>query len=806
MFRQFALALSAAWLMAAPALAGNGGDRLLTLPAHGDGLASAMREAESEDLEVLYFEDFSLLTQGSEENPDRSVDIGHNWWTGAPYFDEGYFHAPGWGGCNIFPAGGMMWVWRNSTLNSPEGDYHGRIIVTFKAKSNGGYMDFWGSIMQGGQSDCTRAAIEGYAQENIHSDDGWVEYRWEFTNPLTRTDCFLQMNFTTYDEPTSDAYGLVVDDLCIMRDRNFVISPSSASFDGFTADSFHARWNEVPGADGYLVNLYSLSPTGEPPTEASIDFEDIDAANPQFGEYVTVETQENPIDVESGVDGSKCVVLQKEDDSIYVTAPEGAAFDSFGFDLAGDFTAIQEEEYGQVNVYAYDGKEWVSFGFSLLANMDLAYSHKQLEGLDGKYKALRLQSRLMQEGDRIFVDNIHFISTAPERETVEISDMAVTSNEYTFSIPDPDYDYYLDVRAVKGDLLSAPSDRFFAFGIMAPTAQPATDIDRRGAFSANWTPVAKASGYNVNIYDVVTMTADQTGYPVVEDDFGRPSTSATPEEPEYVDYDFLTEEYAYFDEFTCMPGWHATGYGAIVANGMIGCDNGITPYGVEYYTLYSPMFSLDNASGVYTVEGDVWSEAGSVFAVQDKKSYGRVDFDQTGLKHFKVELTDGLLETRLMFYTATGHKFLLDNLKVSQNLKKNDRLHYLSGTAVVEAGSTSTRFTGLSFSEDRGYAYNVEAIYSKFGKDTRSDKSNIVYVDPGSGVDDISAYAGNPVVVSLKGAISVDVAEDCEVEVFDISGMMVDRRSVGNGGCVIGLTPGMYVVRIGNHTFKTVVK
>jgi hypothetical protein len=108
-----------------------------------------------------------------------------------------------------------------------------------------------------------------------------------------------------------------------------------------------------------------------------------------------------------------------------------------------------------------------------------------------------------------------------------------------------------------------------AFGVSAPEVKPATDIDERGGYTANWEPSPKATRYTITNFGVRQAAADEEKHVVLDEDFSKINadvTSATdPYNPEAVG----NTKPVSLDDYTNIAGW--TSNVTTLAQGMVGC-------------------------------------------------------------------------------------------------------------------------------------------------------------------------------------------------------------------------------------------
>lgn len=206
------------------------------------------------------------------------------------------------------------------------------------------------------------------------------------------------------------------------------------------------------------------------------------------------------------------------------------------------------------------------------------------------YFGVRIYPTSMPKDTYVVLDNID-IQAGKDRELVASIEDEDDGNPYdltkntsfTFTNLDADKDYYYAIQSHNSKLKST-SYLNLAYGVAAPEAKLATDIDSRGSYTANWEASKKATGYRVDNYGVVTAKEDGE-YAIVDEDFSLVNsdvTSATdPTNPEQTGDD----EYESLDSYTKTPGW--TAINTALAQGWIGATNNDDASGaIKTPTLY----------------------------------------------------------------------------------------------------------------------------------------------------------------------------------------------------------------------------
>lgn len=203
-------------------------------------------------------EDFSKMSTGTVENPDRDakineyVDGGVYWWNIKPE----YTTLPHWGSHFVYPAGGCLYMDADNNdgaqLNTPLIDVGGRCriaLVQFKARAVSGT--------------ATGLAVEAAETQNM-SPTGW-EYCAPVALPeMTEEWKTYEIMFqgtghsTMFNFVQHPTLPICIDDIRVCQIDQYVNTPVTLPHSNYMGGSFTANWEAVDGAESYLLNVYSL--------------------------------------------------------------------------------------------------------------------------------------------------------------------------------------------------------------------------------------------------------------------------------------------------------------------------------------------------------------------------------------------------------------------------------------------------------------------------------------------------------------------------------------------------------------------
>ena len=211
------------------------------------------------ELDPIIFEDFSLLTTGSIEEPDYATnviadDYEYPWWN----MKDGYTLQPGWGSNFMYPAGGHAYLDANSStwearLSSPVLD----------GTANGGVcaLRFDARTLAGATSDFLLVQV---AETNNYGPswdilaDGvcpTVTEEWQTFEIVVQN-----VGPTSFFHIiASGGVEIILDNISIFQYDLFVGIPELNKHTNYTGTTFDVSWSAVEGADSYLVNVYSVN-------------------------------------------------------------------------------------------------------------------------------------------------------------------------------------------------------------------------------------------------------------------------------------------------------------------------------------------------------------------------------------------------------------------------------------------------------------------------------------------------------------------------------------------------------------------
>ncbi len=709
-------------------------------------------EEGSHEEEVLIDEDFSLITEGTSEQPGNNM-LCYYYDEPGMYMDASLTKDGQWAGSFVYPAGGMVALispnnYTAADLNTPLGDYSGSITLSFKIKATKN-SDLFVDLLRGGYNDCLDTKnLEGDVNVHtyrIYQKEGWKKITIKMNNVNADPDGFIQFH----------SYGSVlIDDVQVTTSsEEFVAPPKMLSESNITNTSFQANWQPTRKAFNYVVNLYKKEYTSDKDTVIAENFDNVaeDGSNLPAGWTFNMHADKKVQPV--GVDGSNALYINNGDT---ITTP-------YTFSKVKNMS-MWVRFYDPVP-YGDDDMNWDAFeatmhidgltltGWKELASLD--YGERTSEGLNlnvskelgsNKYYGFRFYFTGLPEGDYAVIDNISLTMGRPGKLVAAEFDLGggdmdtedrTSGTSYVFSGLDPEGDYYYTVNT-HYLMQYSNADIQHLVAVASPALKEATDITA-SSYQANWEEVGKADKYEAYCYGVTTAT-EKGRYVILDEDFsGIEDDQTDPSSPDKVG----NTESMSLDEYTKLPGWEVS-TGAAIVNGMVGCATS------NYYTYYltTPQLYLGNDSKFYLHvkvygtpgEGLVVNvgghESGAYFEATDATGkLGIID------KTFEMDCSD-YPQGQLYIYTLSHGYFLLDEIKVAQDLKAGDKVYTYLATGNVNDGKT-TCYTFDSLTGYTQYAFAVKSLLDRDGDTAESVLSDFMPVTLSSTPTAITETNGN---------------------------------------------------------------
>ena len=770
------------------------------------------------DVITVVDEDFSGLTDGTEDNPSTVTlldDMGYvKDSTLFKTYDASCTYR--WGGANLYAAGGHLAVMNGGFLNTPAGDLSGNLKVTFRAKLLKGQTETDPSL------DIillSRKKLIDYQRKTVKLTDEWQTYTLEAVNGGF-SDTGIQL-FTA-----SEKLSYLVDDIHIERVQTSIVPPEATEAYDLKPDGFTAAWDTTGTAKDYLLSVYSKTPNTET-LSVNQGFEDINADDDGYIDSTTPGYPEgwkfywyDPTQpgMSHTADGQSVRLNAMGD---YVQTPiYDAPLSSFSLwakaELNGQTTAPQGVVLLSV-MTEYGWSPWMYIGMQALS--DAAYKDgtvidftNQLSLYDNVY-GVRINYQ-PADGDlaSLLVDNVAYKVQGPSVINYALQDKVVQGRGTDHCVVeglDPDTDYYYTVKARNEEFTSAPSDEIEVFDVHQPTALPATHVGA-DSYTANWTCGSKADYFRMDQLQEAVLDKDSSNYVVLYEDFSKVTSElgeADIEMPEPGEY---TNSYQPIDELTHIGGWKASSWQKI--NGWLGgMASGGT--GTIAGAIVTPVIDLSHNDGECKVTVRAYGYQGDWLVIQgvNQAAYGAIPFPEGGFVESTVTIPLCSSKETLTFYSNNYYPFLIDYIKIVQDMKAGDKVSVITKSVVTsDAKTCSADITDAGFSPDYDTNYKVMAFRYYHGKkdDVWSSKSsNVVNVKrSAAGIVSTGAVSGDS-VIPVDGGLRVSAADkDMAVAVYGMDGALMTTRVCRRGETFLPLAKGHYVVKARNIAQKVCVK
>lgn len=321
---------------------------------------------------VLMAEDFAKFTAGSEATPDATdvtdADTG--------LIADELTDAPGWSGYGVFQAGGCAYIGMVEYIDGEETGYistptfasTGNLVISFRAR-----------VAEEGASDALCA---------VSVDDDDTDYYDPMAGVLDYNEAVITDEWDTYEIEVKGGatntfvqlyayeYPIFIDDIVVKEVESVEVpAPTALAATNVTPTSFTANWEEVEGADRYLLSVFSATTTdsGVEETTVTEGFDGIVASDSKgkfidtekstFPEGWTLSLSENgtsrQIYTSNGNYNSAGVALAFDATGDYIETPTAPApITEFSFWVKNQGAS----EGSIITVSGFNGTEWIELG------------------------------------------------------------------------------------------------------------------------------------------------------------------------------------------------------------------------------------------------------------------------------------------------------------------------------------------------------------------------------------------------------------------------------------------------------------
>lgn len=441
--------------------------------------------------------------------------------------------------------------------------------------------------------------------------------------------------------------------------------------------------------------------------------------------------------------------------------------------------------------------------------------------------------------DKIYSVKIEYIREEDDKTTILFDDLSYTTNKpttYNYVLKDkkveqqdnedgtvgfevngldPDTDYTYSVKSVNSDFTSAASDEQEVYAVSIPTALPATNITAN-SYTANWTSHKKVDFYRVDQLQQTVIDKDTKDYVMLDEDFSKVTSSFTEADllEGFYEEGERTSGYMPLDDITKIAGWKASS--TVRVNGWLGGNEAKQGSGTIAGAIVTPTIDLSHNEGACNISLRVWGSEGDWLIIQGSNpaSLATIEFPKGGgIVEKTITMPLCTSKEQLTFYSNNYKVFLIDYIKITQDVKAGDKVTTITGSVLTEDADTKSMvMTNPGFSDGHDVLYRVTAMrYDKdsqeshkyYSTSTPSDLMLVKNPNP-SGIGSVEAAAEN--VAGVEGGIVVNAANATTVNVFNLSGQLVASKACGNGHAFMSVAPGVYVVKTNSTAAKVVVK
>ena len=802
-----------------------------------DGQANMLKAADDAKHKVVVInEDFSGFTDGTEDNPSTATildDMGNfvNKSALKPYSEALSYKQ--WGGAGIFSAGGCLAITNGMFLNTPAGDMSGEVTLTFRARlSKAGGSTTLNALKL---MFISRSSILDYEVKYYNLTDEWQTFT--YTSTLGE---FEHSGFQFYSMYASNI--ILVDDIRLEQTRTSIPAPKVHEAENMTDTSFKAVWNKSIEADHYLLSVFTKNESNELMTVSegfdnikADDKGNIDATSPNYPEGWEFAWKDNDLSNHiakgegAGTDNKQAVRLIDTGDAITTPyCPEGIKSLKFWVKAEANdgqpkFSSIMFTVNFGKGVYTVDN--YINIPDMFTPEHRNGYYFDLTETLSAFDKIYSVKIEYIREEDdktTILFDDFSYTTNKPTTYNYVLKDQKVEQQDnedgtvgFEVNGLDPDTDYTYSVKSVNSVFTSAASDEQEVYAVSIPTALPATNITAN-SYTANWTSHKKVDFYRVDQLQQTVIDKDTKDYVMLDEDFSKVTSSLTEADLLKGSYDEgeRTSGYMPLDDITKIAGWKASS--TVRVNGWLGGNEAKQGSGTIAGAIVTPTIDLSHNEGACNISLRVWGSEGDWLIIQGSNpaSLATIEFPKGGgIVEKTITMPLCTSKEQLTFYSNNYKVFLIDYIKITQDVKAGDKVTTITGSVLTEDADTKSMvMTNPGFSDGHDVLYRVTAMrYDKdsqeshkyYSTSTPSDLMLVKNPNP-SGIGSVEAAAEN--VAGVEGGIVVNAANATTVNVFNLSGQLVASKACGNGHAFMSVAPGVYVVKTNSTAAKVVVK
>lgn len=801
------------------------------------GQANMLKAADDAKHKVVVInEDFSGFTDGTEDNPSTAtilddMDNFVNKSALKPYSEALSYKE--WGGHGLFSAGGCLAIANGMFLNTPAGDMSGEVTLTFRARlSKAGGSTTLNALKL---MFISRSSLVDYEVKFYSLTDEWQTFT--YTSTLGDFEHSGFQFLSMYDSNI-----VLVDDIRLEQTRTSIPAPKVQEAENMTDTSFKAVWNKSIEADHYLLSVFTKNESKELMTVSegfdnikADDKGNIDATSPNYPEGWEFAWKDNDLSNHiakgegAGTGNKQAVRLIDTGDAITTPyCPEGIKSLKFWVKAEANdgqpkFSSIMFTVNFGKGVYTVDN--YINIPDMFTPEHRNGYYFDLTETLSAFDKIYSVKIEYIREEDdktTILFDDFSYTTNKPTTYNYVLKDQEVEQQDnedgtvgFEVNGLDPDTDYTYSVKSVNSVFTSAASDEQEVYAVSIPTALPATNITAN-SYTANWTSHKKVDFYRVDQLQQTVIDKDTKDYVMLDEDFSKVTSSFTEADllDGFYEADERTSGYMPLDDITKIAGWKASS--TVRVNGWLGGNEAKQGSGTIAGAIVTPTIDLSHNEGACNISLRVWGSEGDWLIIQGSNpaSLATIEFPKGGgIVEKTITMPLCTSKEQLTFYSNNYKVFLIDYIKITQDVKAGDKVTTITGSVLTEDADTKSMvMTNPGFSDGHDVLYRVTAMrYDKdsqeshkyYSTSTPSDLMLVKNPNP-SGIGSVEAAAEN--VAGVEGGIVVNAANATTVNVFNLSGQLVASKACGNGHAFVSVAPGVYVVKTNSTAAKVVVK
>ena len=734
-------------------------------------LGTTLLPAQEASVVTLIDEDFSLLTAGTNDEPDTTPLTKDGEW-GEDATDESYLMDASltkdgpWFGLSLRQAGGAIALMGQSDqaswLFTPLKDYSGKMKITLRARSLKGTTRLIIHFNKGGY--VNSMPIDGLPQYKMATlkEGEWTDIEAEVDNNSADLDGNIGFQAIS---------TVLIDDVKVTVEGENLVYPPILPLTNLSESGFTAHWQEVRNADDYLFSLFRKQWTSDDNVIYTTDFNDGQLPTEGF----TFELSSAEPFGNDGPDGSQAIHLYNGDK--ITSVPNNARLKNLTFYLrtvGATAEQLQEKQSAiqiLVDTKTVTGGQLGFLNAAALIEGDYLDMEELTGGFSDSYFRIQLIALDMPEGAYFVIDDLELETGRSFTYDPVQKDVVVENTEYTVSDLNPAEYYFYTVKS-HNSKQTVESPLQSVIYLPTPVVLDATDITT-DSYTAHWESVAKATHYEVRNYFLAEVKKDYPDYPVISEDFSLVTDELT-EATDPFSPESLGNQDEYFDDLG-LSEYDWFGRGNTVCQGMVGCD-ALNSDNINY--IASPEVDLSHNGGRYVVKVKAYGRVGDFLCIYDYNDmvYGNpaargafepidpahAEDTDPGIFEGTLELTGGTISTRLVF-TTYGLDFMLDEVSICQDLVAGDIFNQLLGMQTVAAPRTSCVFNQLSLFGIPYYYYTVTALSEDYDYYTQSKQSAYHLVDMTTGINTVSTD------------------NDSEAKLFDLQGRRLSQNHNAKG-------------------------